>query len=204
MINDFFDTIVCVNLDRRTDKWELCKKEFTKHNLNVSRFSAVDGTTVPYEGRLPVGAIGNALSHARILRYCEYLELDSVLILEDDVEFDDKIQEKFEHWVEQVPRNWDFLYLGGNHNWVEMPLFSPNLVKIYNTYSTHAYAVRNTMFKALYEALETLSTEGDIITASLQKDRNSFCFYPNLAYQRPGISDVFNKFVDYSFLNPNR
>jgi hypothetical protein len=201
MINDYFNRVFCVNLDRRTDKWELCEKEFAKHNLTVTRLSAIDGNTVPYEGRLPAGAVGNAMSHARILRIAKEENLQSVLIFEDDVEFVERLQDKFNLWVNQLPKDWQLLYLGGNHNWVhDIPLCAPNLMKITNTYATHAYAVRNTLFDLVIERLEALSTEGDVIMAEIQKVSNSYCFRPHLAYQRPGISDVFNVYVDYSFL----
>jgi GR25 family glycosyltransferase involved in LPS biosynthesis len=203
MINDYFDKIFCVNLDRRPDKWELCEKEFAKHGLIVERLPAIEGKTIPYEGRLPAGAIGNAMSHSRILRIAKELGLQSVLIFEDDVEFDNRLQEKFSLWINEVPNNWDLLYLGGNHNWVEtLPLCSPHLMKLDNTYATHAYAVKNTLYDLTTQRLETFSTEGDVIMAEIQKVSNSYCFVPNLAWQRAGVSDVFNRYVDYSFLKP--
>jgi len=201
MINDYFDRIFCVNLDRRPDKWTLCEKEFAKHNLTVTRFPAIEGSTIPYTGRLPAGAIGNAMSHAKILRIAKEEGLKSVLIFEDDVEFVDGLQEKFTEWVKQVDVNWDLLYLGGNHNWVrEIPLITPNLMRITNTYATHAYAVKNTLYDLCITSLETLSTEGDVIMSQIQKSCQAYCFRPHLAFQRPGISDVFNRYVDYSFL----
>jgi GR25 family glycosyltransferase involved in LPS biosynthesis len=205
MINNYFDKIYCVNLDRRPDKWALCEKEFAKHGLTVERFPAIDGTTIPYEGRLPAGAVGNAMSHAKILRMAKDEHFENVLILEDDVEFDNNLQEKFESWRKQVPDEWNLLYFGGNHNWIkQIPLCAPNLMKITNTYATHAYAVEKTVYNLVIEQLEGLSTEGDVIMAQIQKMCNAFCFVPNIAWQRPGISDVFNIYQDYSFLNPNR
>jgi GR25 family glycosyltransferase involved in LPS biosynthesis len=40
-----FDAIYCINLDRRTDRWEQASEEFKKAGINhVHRWSAVDGT----------------------------------------------------------------------------------------------------------------------------------------------------------------
>ena len=35
MINDYFDRVVCINLDRRTDRWAECVELFAKHDLRV-------------------------------------------------------------------------------------------------------------------------------------------------------------------------
>ena len=42
---DYFSHIYCINLLRRTDRWEECKIEFSKLNIldKVEKFDAVDG-----------------------------------------------------------------------------------------------------------------------------------------------------------------
>ena len=43
-MNNLFDKIYCINLDKRKDKWEECKKEFEKFSIDsVCRISALDG-----------------------------------------------------------------------------------------------------------------------------------------------------------------
>ena len=42
VFNSFFDKIYCINLDRRTDRWEICEKLFTDRNLEVTRVSPVN------------------------------------------------------------------------------------------------------------------------------------------------------------------
>ena len=47
-ITDYFDKTYCVNLDRRTDRWDECMSEFTKYKLDsIERFPAVDGKDLP-------------------------------------------------------------------------------------------------------------------------------------------------------------
>ena len=47
-ITDFFDKTFCINLERRSDRWEECVVEFNKYNLsNINRFIAVDGKQLP-------------------------------------------------------------------------------------------------------------------------------------------------------------
>jgi len=47
-INTYFDRIFIINLDRRTERWEKTLRIAGKHNLKVTRFSAVDGYTEPF------------------------------------------------------------------------------------------------------------------------------------------------------------
>lgn len=201
MINDFFDHIFCVNLDRRPDKWELAQKEFAKWGIDVERFPAIDGNLYHKpEHRVPPGSIGNCMSKIGILRLAIERNYDNVLILEDDVEFADDFNTKFGEWSKEVPGNWDMLWIGGNHNGKTPPKFSEHLYRITNTYATHAFALRNTVFKAVLSDLEPLEPQDDIILTRMQKMSLALCFAPNLAYQRAGVSDVFNIYQDYDFL----
>jgi glycosyl transferase, family 25 len=205
-MNKFFDHIFCVNLDRRPDKWEECVKEFDKWGLEVERFSAVDGNTIePFNYKVPRGSIGNCLSKIGVLKLSKERKYKSVLVLEDDVAFQDDFNNKFAEWSKEVPENWDMLWIGGNHNWVKnIPLFSPHLIRITNTYATHAFALRDTVYDRVLDRLVPLEPQDDIILAELQKECEAFCFMPNLAYQRAGMSDVFNRYVDYDFLKTGK
>ena len=43
-ITDFFDKTFCVNLERRSDRWDECLTEFEKHSIyNICKFTAIDG-----------------------------------------------------------------------------------------------------------------------------------------------------------------
>lgn len=48
-INDFFDRIYVLNLDRRPDRWEKMKAQADKHGINIHRFPAVDGMQEPHK-----------------------------------------------------------------------------------------------------------------------------------------------------------
>lgn len=206
-LNGFFDHIFCINLDRRPDKWELCKEEFMKWHMEVERFSAIDGKLhLTPDHRIKAGALGNCMSKMGVIKIAQKRKYDSVLILEDDVEFAPDFNGKFKEWSKEVPNDWDMLWLGGNHNlwnpndYSKVDKYSPHLIRITNTYATHAFALRKTVFGTVLSALEPLYPEDDIILASLQKMCQAFSFMPNLASQKAGISDVHDIYTDYSFL----
>ncbi len=78
---DYFDAIYCINLDRRTDRWEAVQKEFDKVGIldRVVRFSAIE---TPENG-----AIWCLLSHRSIIQKAQKMGWKNVLVFEDDVSF---------------------------------------------------------------------------------------------------------------------
>src|SRR5205823_9560241 len=78
---------VCINLDRRPERWRRMESRFSKLDLwPVERFAAVDGATVQIPERWPEspGAYGCLQSHLAVVRQARAMKRESVLIMEDD------------------------------------------------------------------------------------------------------------------------
>lgn len=200
VLNNFFDKIYCINLDKRPDRWTETQKEFTKANIeNVVRFSAIDGSMDVRTGALSSGELGALKSHLEIIKDAQRNQLSNILIFEDDVEFSNTFQRDLNHYFGQLPANWALLYLGGNH--ISPPSFvSENLLKIHNTVSIHAYAIRNIAFLPIINSLEKAGVPVDVFYTSLQKEYPCYCFYPPLAWQRKDFSDIQKKEAEYEFI----
>ena len=202
-MTDYFARAYCINLDRRADKLLDSFREFVKHDLRVHVYHAVDGNTVPYDGELKKGVIGCFMSHRNIIRMAKDLGLSSVLVLEDDVAFDDDLNTKYEAWESEVPKDWDMLYFGGNHNVREITRCSEHLMRATQTQTTHAYAVKSTAYDLILDRLSVMDKDVDVAYMDVQKQCNAYCFTPRLAWQRPSVSDIWNQHVDYSFIRDN-
>jgi len=205
VVTDYFEKAYCINLLSRPDKREESVKEFSKHNLDVEFFKATDGYDVGYSGPLMKGLIGCAMSHRDVVEIAREREYETVLVFEDDVAFGEDLNIKFYDWIKEVPPDWDMLYLGGNHNTksTASQKISEHLLSITNTYATHAYAFRYTVYDMFLSRLENINEYIDVMYAEIQKKCKAYCFTPRLAWQRPGISDIFKQHVDYSFLKDN-
>ena len=200
-LNEYFDKIFCINLDKRIDKWLLSKKEFQKHDLIVDRFIAIEGNPDKIKTHLTDGGVGCTISHLEVFKLSKLLNLKNVLILEDDVDFIDDLNDRFNEYYKQIHENWGLLYLGGNHNGMPIQKISENMAMITNTYTTHAYAVNNNIYDELINTFFGISDIADILLAKVQnKLKNSYVFQPHLAWQKPGYSDVLNVYADYDFL----
>ena len=111
-LNDYFDKTYCINLDKRKDRWEECVTEFDKWGISgVTRHSAVDGTKfdrTKIPSRLKDGELGLVITNLDIIKDCLVNDCGNILILEDDVVFNDEII-KISEYMSELPEDWDIL-----------------------------------------------------------------------------------------------
>lgn len=156
-IETLFDRIVCINLDRRPDRWS----SFQEHIASIDwpfteaeRFSATDGAKVnpPAWFKAGGGAWGCLQSHIRILEQSLQDGIQSLLILEDDAVFAESFHSDVLKFFNTVPSDWDGVMLGGQH--LKQPEFvSDGVVRIRNGNRTHAHALRGRFIEAVYQHL---------------------------------------------------
>src|SRR5688572_28072205 len=98
-----FDKIYCINIYRRTDRWEQSLKEFAKVGIDVERFKA-------YEGDNRHLAFNKSQYHCLQKGLAD--GCNTFLVLEDDVEF--RNWQHLQEAMKELPEDWDILFLGGN------------------------------------------------------------------------------------------
>ncbi len=203
-MNTFFDKIFVVNLDRRVDRMESIQKQANELSITINRFPAFDGSILttkpgkpPYKGwsTISMGNYGNVLSQRAIIQKALSNDWESVLILEDDASFDTK--DKIDEYLEAVPKNWDMIYFGGNH---QSPLQRMDMLvgKCTYTLTAHAVGIRNTMYEHILHATRNLNVPIDLSYAELHRTYNAYSSIRNLATQIAGYSDIEERTVDYS------
>ena len=217
-LNDYFSKIYCINLDERTDKYEECLIEFKKVNIKVERFAAIKGPNPKKNKRSKSGEVGLRLTSIEILKNAINNNYQNILILEDDVTFVEGFNDKLNKAIKYLPENWDLLYIGGNHffNKGEFSLvhgdknfkINKNNYKTLNhklckttwTQTTHAIAINSKFFETALETVKETRLALDQMYCKLQQNNscNAYTFLPSLALQRPTISDIENKYVDYN------
>jgi GR25 family glycosyltransferase involved in LPS biosynthesis len=180
-------TVKVINLDSRTERMkdtliELANFGFT----HVYRFPAITG-----------GESGCAKSHYECLK-----GKGPLFVFEDDVVFEPETLDRLNASIDQLPDDFDLLYLGAN---VKTPAisYSENLFQITGgTHTTHAMLWSA---KGRARMLELWSPYVDNEYKQIdhwlfmtgQKLLNCFVVYPMIAYQRAAHSDIRNGFYDY-------
>lgn len=203
---DKFDKVYCINLDRRTDRLENFKKEVDKYQLGeFERFSAYDGKVLNLtnEHNLKAGEIGVIKSNLDIIKEAKKNNYSSILIIEDDCVFNDEII-NFESYFNQLPSDWDMLYMGGNHN-THMGVNPPQkindkIVKLHSTYSAHFIGIKSSVFDQIETLLERGQQPLDVEYVRLQKIFNCYSFTPALTGQLVNFSDIQESTTDYNWL----
>ena len=202
LLNQLFPHQVCINLDRRADRWERMQTEFARHGLDrVRRFSARDGNALvlPSHWKHTAGAYGCLLSHVQVVQEARELGHESVLIFEDDAVLDPEFTTKFATFIEELPSDWDLLYFGALHKDEPAPV-SDHVYRITKGNSTYAYALRSTVFDAFVELNRRADHVLDVNAYRLQERFNCYCFMPNLAWVQSEYSDVQNRLERHWYL----
>ena len=142
-----FDKIFCINLEERTDRWQECLLNFEKYN--ITNYERIDAVKIQEQiNPKRKGQIGCCLSYAKTIEKAIQENLNQFLILEDDFYFTDEkdiLNIKLTQSFNELPNNWDLLYLGGTvgnfYGIQPMHKFTNNLYKLNCAHTTHSIAV---------------------------------------------------------------
>lgn len=191
-INEVFPHKICINLDRRPERWNDMRAKFDRCGIrDVRRFAAVDGqqAVVPANWLDSPGAYGCLRSHLEVVKAARKLGWPSVLIFEDDAAIDPGLQENFRSYFPQVPSNWDMLHFGANHMSAPVEV-AQNVVRITSANSTFAYALNRSVFDSFIDLNSKAVTAVDLNNRTLQMEHACYCFKPHLAWVEDVSSDV--------------
>ena len=189
-INEFFDKVVVINLDRRTDRMEKLDLQLKELDIQYKRFSAVDAIKLNID---PI--VAGLRSHLQVIK-------DNigrrVLVLEDDAYFVDNFNEKFEKVMQTLPEDWDIFYLGAL---VPKDVGQINMVNRHwglqvLTTGTQAYCIKPEMQYYFTSRLEDYNSYIDIGLRDFAKGYKPYITQPNLVTQFPSYSDLRLKEVN--------
>jgi GR25 family glycosyltransferase involved in LPS biosynthesis len=181
-INDYFDKVVVINLDKRTDRLEKITKQLDELGITFERFSAIDGTD-----KMPI--LAGKDSHVQVWK--DNLG-KKILVLEDDAFFVDNFQERFDEVIQTLPEDWDVFYLGAL-----LDKKTGKVIKVNNDWyrqvvstGTQAYCINPDIMQYCIDAIEVYDGYIDVGLRILAEDINAYITQPNLVTQFPSYSDL--------------
>src|SRR5258708_10314016 len=113
-LDDFFPNQVCINLNKRRDRWRQMQAKFAEHELKrVVRFPAADGRelAIPSFWDDSPGAYGCLRSHLAAVEQARAAAWPSLLIFEDDAVLAPEFNARFADCSAQLPDDWDMVFV---------------------------------------------------------------------------------------------
>ena len=119
-----------INMDSSKGRMKSIEDQCHRENISFTRFPAVNGGNLSLgdiEGRVSKdsymyknlegnrGELGCALSHMNLWRDNAIQNTNMFIVVEDDVVFGDKFNQKLNKYLAKAPDDWDVIYLGGSN-----------------------------------------------------------------------------------------
>lgn len=129
------------------------------------------------------------------MRLAKKQGLKEVIVLEDDIEFREHFDILLSMAIDELPNDWDALWLGGTE--MKTEYYSERLRRLYAGTGGYGILVRNTMYDHLIQLMETETLQADLCYMKLQPDFNCFHTSVNIILHKPGYSTIKKKHVSY-------
>ena len=193
-----------INLNERTDRKKNVEKELINAGFtNVTRFNAI---------KVKNGKVGCSMSHLKCIEKAKELNYDSIVIVEDDIQF---IQPNIfkmqinDFFKKHSQTNWDVLLLAGN-NVPPYEIIDELCVKVSSCQTTTGYIIRKHYYDVLINNIRNgiqnliKNPEKHFYYAidkywfELQRKDVWLLLIPLTITQREGYSDIEEKITNYT------
>jgi GR25 family glycosyltransferase involved in LPS biosynthesis len=211
---DFFDKIYCINLVTDHERKTVMKDEFDKIGIkDIINWKSAPRPDAGYysSSYRYAGEFGCVLSHLKALIDANSSDIvNGIVVFEDDVYFDDDTNTLLQNALDNLPNDWDVLYLGGRPM-KKVEHVQGNIYKVDKFLSTMSYCISA---KALRECVNFyIDNLGHSFPDSccdnilndfiLKKFKKGYAMYPTLTSPTPGWSTLrkSNRNYDVVFYN---
>lgn len=214
-MNNYVDNIYLINMDKDVDRLEKVTKECNIVNIKFERFPGVKISNlsqnildkyIPKETQKygTNGMIGCGLSHLFIWQDAVKKNYKNILVLEDDVYFTDEFNEYLKNVMEEVPNDYDILYLGYKDSICEAPkdcslnyIYKPHFPLL-----THAMIISNKGLKKLLNLIVKIDNHIDWLISYQKQHLNIYASKTkivNQIWKSSNNSDLnnFPKIINY-------
>jgi GR25 family glycosyltransferase involved in LPS biosynthesis len=212
-ITDWFDRVYVINRPDRPRRLERFLKHITGNELadrhRILVYPGIMGERVshPKDFIGGAGAWGCFRSHSNIIesvimeREIMGEGLESILVLEDDVEFIHNPLAFLNHFMCNLPPDWDQIYLGGQHRAKPLETEYAGVLRGISVNRAHAYALNRKVYKKFYSHINYSPNyygkknhhfDHQLEVAHRRQEWNVYCPSMWLAGQCAGKSDICN------------
>lgn len=185
-LNEMFDAVIVLNLDRRPERLESITHQLNNLNTTFYRWPAIDDLNTDMT---PIFC--NVMNNRNRLLYAQWKEYKTVLFLDDDCEFVNDFYTKLEQVWPEIPNDWDIVSFGDKI--ISGNQITSRLYQVFESYGGHATAINMKCAPILFETFVG-KTFGDIELNKASDKLNRYAICPGLAGQARFISDLVRDF----------
>lgn len=190
-LNDFFDRVALINLDRRQDRLGRFVSQAISLGIEFVRYSAIDAEACGITGQRACAA-----SHRQVLADALADGVERLFVFEDDAGFDAEFNAKFDDFIGKLPDDWQMLYLGSwPYSIIDVGI--EGIRKTEGNILTHAYGAKREIFEDLIKASLDPVNPIDVAYGLLHKRVTTYMAHPSFVIQTPDFSDIRKHEVDY-------
>ena len=201
-LNNFFDIIFCINLERSIDRCNKISKKFKDKKIIVSRFEGIDKLNPVIQTQFKehqklnvtsklkrIGRFAIWKTYCKLFDYIIDLGVEKVLIFEDDISFHTDFDNLFDHSSKIIPQNWDMWYLGRTQTKFNDVNIKNNFYKATeNTYGAFAIGLKTSFIKSWIDQYKLGKKNNDhFLAVNIPKD-NVYVSIPPLIGHELGWS----------------
>lgn len=192
-INNSINSIIYINLDKRTNRNERISRQLTIFNKEkIHRLSAVDNPTDR--------VVGCATSHLNALKMARDNKYPNVLILEDDAVWTN-VNEAYPVFKMLVEKPYDVIMLGGTYKNYNKTTYRVNAAQ-----AASSYLVNSSYYDKIISRIERdlndpkADKNVDVMYVGLQSQDKWFIVMPALMIQGKSMSNLQGYNTNYSGL----
>lgn len=120
---------------------------------------------------------------------------EDLLLLEDDVQFSPLFNDMYQKFMDSVPEDWSFIFLGGHH--YEYPKeVKQGVLRAFGVWGNECVIFRSTVLPKVIEALKNIpwqQSSGDRVISTLFNDYAAYSPVGMFACQRNGYSYSYQR-----------
>lgn len=202
-----------VTLKSTPKREEYVKLHLSSHNIKHNIFYGLDtikcGVTADIIQKqkytildtwVTVGAVGCYISHYMLWQNIMDSDADTFFIVEDDVSLMDNFTDVFTEYFQNVPSDWDIIYVGHESIHLVNPKVINNKVSQCIPACTYAYVIKKKTIPMLLELAPIDMPVDTLIRLKLGDRIKSYAFTPKLATQKSSVIEELNYDPDFRSL----
>lgn len=202
---DYFDSVYVIHLPN-PERRAAMEGQLAGVGIRTAQFvyaaPPMPGFTMSNMRRAPAGEFGANMSHIKAVVHAIADGAERPLFVEDDIVFADNAVERMARVAEELPENWDVLYMGGHPRGIapQIKAYSDNLKRVGTFSFAESYAINRPALLRFYDywsdRIGRVGAMYDFILGEFASRNNGFCVHPLLTSQPPGMSQISGKLED--------